>query len=616
MSILIFILFLPLNYKSEGMEVTRTFDLLSRYKELYPDKPDALAGKEKGIYAAYSANEYIENATLLSYGFMALGLTFGDKVAIISNNRPEWNFVDMGLAQAGMINIPIYPTISEEEYKYILNHAEPKLVIVSDKMLFQKLSKLTKEISSIQGIYSFNNIGEANNWNTILQLGRDNAKIYEERLNDLKKSITPDDIVTLIYTSGTTGFPKGVLLSHNNLVSNFKTTSKAHELNYNHRTLSFLPLCHIYERMMNYHYQYKGMSIYYAENMGTIANDIKEVKPDMFVTVPRLLERVYDKFIAAGKDLKGFKKTIYFWAVNLGLRYELHGENGWLYELKRKIADKLVYSKWRESLGGNLKLVVSGGAALQPRLARIFSAGKVLVIEGYGLTETSPVIAVNNPHKNEVMFGSVGPILEGVEVKIANDGEILCKGSNVMQGYYKAQELTKEVIDEEGWFHTGDVGELVDNYYLKITDRKKEIFKLSSGKYIAPQVIENRFKESIFIEQLMVIGENQKFASALISPNFYYLHNWCAEQHIRFRDNKELIKIPAVLECYQNEVNEMNKGLALHEQIKRFRLVPEEWSPQAGELSQTLKLKRKLVFEEYKGIIDEIYSVDKINGID
>jgi len=594
------------------MEVTRTFDLLELYRNKYI-KEDAFGAKEDGKWKTYSSADYIDYATFFSYGLLALGLKKGDKIATISNNRPEWNFADMGMSQAGIVHIPVYPTISKEDYNYILRHAEPKIIIVSDKLLLEKLRPVIAETGSILQVYTFNNIEGEKNWMKIVEKGKIQQEEYKDQLQQIKDSILPDEMVTLIYTSGTTGFPKGVMLSHNNLVTNFVATSYAHELGHKHRILSFLPLSHVYERMMNYHFQYKGMSIYYAENMGTIVDDLNEIKPHLFNSVPRLLERVYDKIIGKGKDLPYLQKQIFFWAVNLGLQFERERKNDAWYQLQLKVADKLVFSKWRKALGGNTTLVVSGGAALQPRLARIFWAAGVHVLEGYGLTETSPVIAVNNYTTKEIKFGTVGPVLDKVQVKIADDGEILCKGPNVMMGYYKEPELTREVIDEEGWLHTGDIGLLEEGKFLKITDRKKEIFKLSSGKYIAPQVIENKFKESFFIEQLMVVGENEKFASALVSPNFSFLHNWAAMHSVKFRDNIELIGNPKVIERFQREVNTLNKTLGQTEQVKRFRIVPEEWTPQTGELSPTLKLKRRFLYEKYEPLLEQIYAVSK-NG--
>ena len=588
--------------------MTRTFDLLNRLLENYPQKDDILAGKENKQWVKYSTKDYVELATMVSYGLLSLGLKKGDKVAMVSNNRPEWNFIDMGISQAGMVHVPIYPTIGVEEYEYILDDAKPKLIFVSDKGLYEKIKPIVDKAASIEGIYTINKVEGAKDWTEVKELGKKNADKYKDELVKIKESVKPEDMVTLIYTSGTTGNPKGVMLSHSNLMSNVIASSVVHPYGPESKSLSFLPLCHIYERMLNYHFQYKGVSIYYAENMGTIVNDLKDIKPKLFSTVPRLLETVYDKIIGKGKDLPYIKKQIFFWAVNLGMKFKLHGANSWFYKLRLKIADKLIFSKWREALGGNVGIIVSGGAALQPRLATIFWAAGIRVLEGYGLTETSPVIAVGDMVKDEIIFGAVGPLIKDVEVKIADDGEILCKGPNVMMGYYNKPELTKEVIDEDGWFHTGDIGMMVDNKYLKITDRKKEIFKLSNGKYIAPQVIENKFKESFFIQQLMVIGENEKFASALISPNFEFLHNWCSIHDVKYRDNKELVQIPEVVARYQKEVNVINKNLALHEQIKRFRMVYKEWTPGTGELSPTLKLKRNFIYKEYEHIIKEIFS--------
>ncbi len=588
--------------------VRRTFDLLENYKTEYPDKADVFACKQNGMWVTYNTRDYIEKSNLISYALLTLGFKAGDKIVTVSNNRPEWNFVDMGMSQIGVIHVPVYPTISTDDYTYIFHHAEPRMLIVSDKMLYEKLRPLTEKVASIESIYSFNQIEGVKNWTTLIELGKENAGKFIIMVEEIKSLIKPDDFFTLIYTSGTTGIPKGVMLSHNNIVSNFIETSKKHYLDSRHKALSFLPLCHIYERMLNYHFQYKGISIYYAENMGTILNNLKEIRPHIFITVPRLMERIYDGIIGKGKDLPYLKKVIFFWAVNLGIQFKHNHANGWVYHFKLNIADKLIFSKWREALGGNVQYIVSGGATLQTRLSRLFFAAKINVLEGYGLTETSPVIAVNDPAKNEIRTGTVGPVLEGVAVKIAADGEVLCKGPNIMLGYYKAPDLTAEVVDSDGWFHTGDVGVFEDGKYLKITDRKKEMFKLSNGKYVSPQVIESKFKESFFIDQLMVIGENEKFASALISPNFAFLHNWSFRHGINFRDNNELINNQIVIDRFQREVNKINATLGQAEVIKRFRLIAEEWSPLTGELSPTLKLKRKYICDKYRAIIDEIYA--------
>ncbi len=591
-----------------GVKVTRTFDILERYMQEFPRK-DALGGKKDGKWYTYSTEEYNEKSHQFALGIMALGLKKGDKIATVTPNCPEWNFADMAMSMTGVVHVPIYPTIGEDEYKYILKHAEVKMIIVGDKKLFKKIEPLVNLIDGLDLLYSFDEVEGAKNFTEILELGKSKQQELEAGLNKIKDSILPEDLATLIYTSGTTGVPKGVMLTHENLVSNFVTHSHMHHLGKEHHVISFLPLCHVYERSVNYHFQYKGMGVYYVSNMGQIVSAIKEIKPHMFNSVPRLLEKVYDGFVAKGKELSGIKKSLYFWAIDLAENFEYYKEYSAIMKFKIKMADKLIYSKWRAALGGNITYVVSGGAALQPRIARIFGMAGMPNIEGYGLTETSPVIAVNNPAKKEMKIGTVGSVLDNFEVKIADDGEILCKGPSVMKGYYKAPELTAEVIDENGWFHTGDIGVFLEGKYLKITDRKKEIFKLSGGKYIAPQMIENKLKSSNLIDQVMVIGANEKFASALISPNFPLIHDWAAENKIHFEDNKELIQKPEIIEKIKKEVAIVNKTLGSHEQINRIRLVCEEWTPATGELSPTLKLRRNAVAVKYQHLIDDIYSV-------
>jgi long-chain acyl-CoA synthetase len=591
-----------------GTKVTRTFDILERYMKKFPRK-DALGGKKSGEWYTYSTEEYNEKSHQFALGIMAMGFKKGDKIATVTPNCPEWNFADMGMSMTGVVHVPIYPTIGEDEYKYILKHAEVKMIIVGDAKLFKKIQPLVNLIDGLDLLYSFDEVEGAKNFKEIMELGESKKAELEGELEALKNTIQPKDLATLIYTSGTTGVPKGVMLTQENLVANFVTHSKMHELGKDHHVISFLPLCHVYERSVNYHFQYKGMGVYYVSNMGQIVNAIKEIKPHMFNSVPRLLEKVYDGFVAKGKELSGIKKSLYFWAIDLAGNFEYYKEYSPVMKLKIKIADKLIYSKWRAALGGNITYVVSGGAALQPRIARVFGMAGMPNIEGYGLTETSPVIAVNNPVKKEMKIGTVGSVLDNYEVKIAEDGEILCKGPSVMKGYYKAPELTAEVIDENGWFHTGDIGVILEEKYLKITDRKKEIFKLSGGKYIAPQMIENKLKSSNLIDQVMVIGANEKFASALISPNFPLIHDWAAEHKIHFEDNKELIKKPEIAEKIKKEVAIVNKTLGSHEQINRIRLVCEEWTPASGELSPTLKLRRNMVAVKYQHLIDDIYSV-------
>ncbi len=586
------------------MEPTRLFDLLDRQLALFP-KPDALACKENGQWKTYSTRQFKEYADNLSYGLLAYGLKRGDRVGLISNNRPEWNFIDQGTLQAGIISVPVYPTISLNDLKYILQHSEVKMVFVSSQELYEKVNSISHELKDYKGTFTFDKVTDAPHWSTVTEAGRKNP--VPDEIKKIRDSIKPDDLATLIYTSGTTGFPKGVMLSHHNILSNCKATEKLCPFDKSWRALSFLPLNHIYERMLSYVYMYYGISVYYAESLETIGDNLKEVCPMIFVTVPRLLEKVYDKIVSKGSELKGIKKALFFWSLNLGLRYELHGANGAWYEFQLKIANALVFKKWREALGGNIVAIASGGAALQPRLARVFHSARIPVLEGYGLTETSPVIAVNNFQPDCIKFGTVGTVIDDVEVKIAEDDEILCKGPNVMLGYYKDEEQTRQVIDAEGWFHTGDIGEFVEGRFLKITDRKKEIFKTSGGKYIVPQMIENRLKESRFIEQVMVIGENRKFASALIVPAFAFIKDWAIRKGISFSTNEEICQSKEVKSRIKEEVELVNNSLAQFETIKKFELLPRELSIEKGELTPKLSMKRKIILENFKEAVDRIY---------
>ncbi|MEW6468414.1 MAG: long-chain fatty acid--CoA ligase [Bacteroidota bacterium] len=583
---------------------TRVFDLLPRLKEKF-NKPDALAAKEGGKWITYSTQDFIDNVNLLSYGLLAAGIQKGDKIAIIANNRPEWHFADYATQQIAAVTVPIYPTISENDLKFILSDAEVKLIFVSSKDLYDKVKPIADTVPAVKFIYTFNPIPGAKHWSELKELGGRN--IRENELNGLKASVKTDDLLTILYTSGTTGTPKGVMLSHKNLLSNSLASQYLAPFESSWRALSFLPLNHVYERMLNTLYIYLGVSIYFAESLETIGDNLKEVQPQIFATVPRLLEKVYDKIVAKGDTLTGIKRKLFFWALNLGLRYEVNGANGWWYETQLKLANKLVFSKWREALGGKVVAVCSGGAALQPRLARVFNAAKITVLEGYGLTETSPVISVNNFEPDSIRFGTVGPVLKNVEVKIAEDGEILMKGPSLMLGYYKRDDATAEVIDKDGWFHTGDIGEFVEGRFLKITDRKKEIFKTSGGKYIAPLVIENKLKESPFIEQALVIGEGQKFASALIVPAFAYLREWCSRKGIPYTTNEEMIKKKEVIDRITAEVEKTNAVLAQYEKIKIPQLLPREWSIEKGEMTPKLSLKRKVILEANKHLIDKIY---------
>jgi long-chain acyl-CoA synthetase len=588
-------------------EVTRIFDLLPHYVRNFKPKPDVLAGKENGNWIRYSIEEYIETANLISYGLIALGVGKGDKIATIANNRPEWNFVDMGVLQIGAIHVPIYPTISESDYNYILNNAGVKYLFISGKDIYRKIEHIVPSISTLQGVYAFSETENVHGFDELLKLGRENP--CPEKVIEIKALVLPDDLATLIYTSGTTGNPKGVMLSHNNLISNFKAVAHIPPIGEEGKALSYLPLCHVYERIIVYLYQYCGISVYYAESFATIADNMREMKPDILSTVPRLLEKIYDKIINSGRKLKGIKKIIFFRAVKLGLRYELNGANGWWYETKLKLARKLVFSKWQAALGDNLKVIVSGGAALQPRLERVFWAAGIPVLEGYGLTETSPIIAVCSFEENGMKFGTVGPVVKDVIVEIAGDGEILVKGPNVMLGYYHNQELTGEVIDNNGWFHTGDLGNIEPQGQLRITGRKKEIFKTSFGKYISPEHIENKFKESGFIDAIMVVGENQKYAGALIVPDFQHLRGWCGVKEIPYTTDAEMIALPRLRKRFQKEISKYNKFFGATEQIRAFDLVDKEWTVDSGELTPSLKLKRKVICEKYKPVIDKIFNV-------
>ena len=589
------------------MIVEKTFDLLDRYKNLFDQKEDALCAKQNGIWEKYSSGDYIDYSYNFSYGLLELGLKKGDKIITVTNNRPEWNFADMGMAMIGIIHVPVFTSLNTADYQYIINHSEAKMLIVSDKKLWNTISPAITASDQSLLVYSFDEIEGVKNWKEIVESGKKNCENHKLTVESIKSSVQPDDFASLIYTSGTTGKAKGVILTHRNMVSNFLAATDVFKLKPENKYLSILPLCHVGGRMGNYQTQYSGTSIYYAENMGTIAANMAEIKPDGFDAVPRVIEKFYSVIISKGNKLSGMKKKIFFWAVNLGLKYKPFGENGWFYERKLKLADKLIFSKWREALGENVKIVGCGGASLQSRLERIFWAAGIKIINMYGLTETSPIITINRTEKGMVKLGSVGMTIEGVEVKIADDGEILCKGPNVTPGYYKDPELTRAAFDDEGWFHTGDIGHIEDGKFLMVTDRKKEIFKLSNGKFIAPQVIENIFKESPVIDQIMVIGEHEKFASALISPNFRYFDDWKTSNKISFSNNEELILHNEVLSFIFSEIEKLNKKLSPPEKISRFRLVKDEWTPLTGELSPTLKLKRQFILDKYKALVTQIY---------
>ena len=586
---------------------TRLFDF--PYYQLDKYNLDfAFATKYDGEWIKVSTKEYIKQANEVSRGGLKLGLNKNDKVALISsNNRTEWNVCDIGLMQIGVQTVPIYPTISAEDYEYILNHSEAKYVLVSDVEVYEKVKAIQANVPSLKGVYSFDKIDGCANWSEIKDLGKDESN--QNEVEALMESVSPNDLATIIYTSGTTGRPKGVMLSHNNIVSDVLSSAPRVPLRPGESVaLSFLPVCHIFERMILYLYQYFGISVYFAESIEKISDNLKEVKPHVITAVPRLLEKVYDKIYAKGADLTGIKKKLFFWAIDIGLKYEPKGANGAWYEFKLKIARKLIFSKWKEGLGGNIKLMVSGSAALQTRLTRVFTAAGIPVFEGYGLTETSPVISVNSFNDDAFKIGTVGKLINCVEVKIAEDGEILCKGPNVMMGYYKDEEKTNEVL-KDGYFHTGDIGELDANGFLKITDRKKEMFKTSGGKYIAPQVLENAFKQSRFIEQIMVIGEGQKMPAALIQPNFEFIKDWASRKNITLGASEaDIATNKEVIDRIEQEVNETNEKFGNWEKIKRFELTPDMWSIDAGHLTPTMKLKRKIILAKYQDLFDKIYN--------
>ncbi|MBV6485249.1 MAG: Long-chain-fatty-acid--CoA ligase FadD15 [Flavobacteriales bacterium] len=570
------------------------------YPLQFQPKSDAFTQKENGKWVSLSSKELVEKAILLSKGLLELGVKKGDRIAMISNNRIEWHLTDLAIQQIGAVNVPIYSNINPEDYDYILNDCGAKLVFLSDEEILGKILSIKANVPSLEKIYTFNKISGQNHYSELLNTSS------SENIEQHKNQVQGDDLATLIYTSGTTGKPKGVMLTHKNFISNVLASEPRLPIAKEQKALSFLPLCHVFERMLDYLYIYKSVSIYYAESMDTIADNLKEVKPQLFATVPRLLEKVYDKIVTKGTELTGIKKKLFFWALELGLQFDPNENKGFWYNFQLKLANKLIFSKWREALGSNVIAIVSGGAALQPRLARVFSAAQIPVLEGYGLTETSPVIGVNCLLPGGRMIGTIGKPLENLDVKLAEDGEIIVKGPSIMKGYYNKPELTKEVIDENGYFHTGDIGQFV-NGFLKITDRKKEMFKTSGGKYIAPQVMENKFKESRFIEQLMVIGEGERFPSAIIQPDFLFLEEWCKRKNITYSNFTDLIKNQTVINRIQEEVDELNQGFPNYEQIKKFELVDTQWGIPTGELTPTLKLKRKFILTKYQHLVDKIY---------
>lgn len=586
------------------MEVTRLFDLLEYRKTTNPDRP-VFAAKREGKWEEFTIDDYIEMSTNISYGLLAMGLQPGEKVALISSNRPEWNFLDMGVQQMGGILVPIYPTISEDDYKYILSNAAVKFIFLEGPELLRKIRNILPELPNVQKIYTFKKRDEqTSDFAELVDLGKANP--VPERLQGIRNSIKSKDMVTMIYTSGTTGMPKGVMLSHENIIFNFMGVRETPKP-YFSRTMSFLPLCHVYERMMNYFYQFAGYETFYAENMGKVADNIAEVKPHLMCSVPRFLEKIYDKIYRKGEKMKGIKKKLFYWTLDLATEYDLDNRS-LCYKLKWRIANRLTYRKLMENFGGCLEMIVSGGAGIQPRLASFFTCIGMSIYEGYGLTETSPVIAVSSSAKNGRKIGTAGPPLPGVEVRIDPETkEILCRGKNVMLGYYQAPELTKEVIDADGWFHTSDTGELLPTGQLRITGRTKTMFKTSMGKFVNPEVIEEKFKESPFILEMMVVGEGQKFAAALITPDFDFLRDWQRRHGIHCETREEMIADKQTLERYKRVMAKYNQFFGETEQVKKFKLLSETWSEANGLITPTLKIKRKKVMERYAQEIENLF---------
>lgn len=588
------------------IQAQRLFDTVYYQNEKYPNDK-MFVTKVNGQWIPKSNQTFIDEAMIVSRGLIAFGVNKGDNVALVSNNRYEWNVMDIAIQQVGAIVVPLYPNISENDYKYILNDASIKLIVVGNAELSQKIQNIRGEVPSLQHLFSFDSVEGVTNWTSIHERSNETEiDAVKERMNLVKSH----DLATIIYTSGTTGNPKGVMLSHHNILSNVDGCQEPIPADNTSRVLTFLPVCHIYERMLHYLYIYLGCSIHFAESMDTIGDNIREVKPHVFTAVPRLIEKVFDRIMAKGDELSGFKRKLFFWAVELAEAYDLQGKGLW-YKLKLAIARKLIFSKWQEALGGEVKAIASGSAALQPRLARIFLAAKIPILEGYGLTETSPVVSVNCFSKG-IKIGTVGPLIDDVTVRIAEDGEILVKGPNVMMGYYNLPEVTAEAIDSEGWFHTGDIGIFEEGKFLKITDRKKEIFKTSGGKYIVPQAMENKFKESRFIEQIMVIGEGEKFPAAFIVPSFAFIKEWAHRKNIDLGDasNHSIARDVHVMGRIQQEIDKFNLGFGNWEQIKRFALLEKEFSVEGEELTPTLKLKRKKILSKYQAQYESIYKED------
>ncbi len=588
--------------------VKRIFDIF----DLFERNQDTigkmfLSEKKNKEWIKYTTEDYKKLSYSLASAFIELGIKKDDKIATVTNNRPQWNFVDMAITMIGAVHVTVYPTIGDEEFEYIFNHSEAKIVFISSKVIYNRISKIADKVKSIKHLYSFDEFEEAENWQKLVELGDKKLSKNEKEIEKRKAEVQEDDTATLIYTSGTTGTPKGVMLSHKNILSNAIASTFRIPIDYNHKVLSFLPLSHVFEHMTNYIYQLKGISIYYAEGVAKVADNIHELQVDGFITVPRLLEAIFEKIVSKAKKLSPVKRKMFDYSLKIAEQYHPYQKMNPIFKAKYDLVNKLVFSQWRKALSPKVRFLGCGGSALSPRLSHIFWAAGFRVFEGYGLTETSPILAVNYDEKGKVKIGTVGTIMDNVKIKIAEDGEILAKGPNIMKGYYKSPEKTAEVFTEDGWFKTGDIGIVDEEGFLKITDRKKEIFKLSSGKYIAPQVIENKLKESFLIKQAVVVGENQKYPGALISPNFEFFEDWAKEENIDVKDTKQIVNLPKVKDAINKEIQNINKKLGEHEKIRKFQVLCNEFSIKSGELSNTLKLKRKVISEKYNDFIEKLY---------
>jgi long-chain acyl-CoA synthetase len=588
---------------------SRVFDLLPYQLEHFPQHA-AFAQKSGGEWKTFSTTESVDIIAALACGLHMAGVGKGDRVAnVTETNRPEWYFIDSAVMSLGAVDLPIYPNISFEEFEFILSDSEAKLIFVSGDRLYHLLAPLLTKLPALQHLYTYDPVAGAEQWTQLTAAGREGVvdQDHKRLLDKIKANVSSADLATLIYTSGTTGAPKGVMLSHSNLMTNCFAVATLIQGASPKRALSFLPLCHIYERTLVNVYVYLGTSVFFAQNLTSVGDDLREVRPEVFATVPRLLEKIYEKIVTSGSQLRGPKRSFYFWALQLAAQFEPGAPINWVRRLQRMVADRLIYSRWRKALGGRIRAIVCGSAALQPRLARVFWAARIPIYEGYGPTEASPVISANYPGQGHYKIGTVGPVIPGGEVKIAADGEILYRGPNVMKGYYRRPELSSEVLDGEGWLHTGDVGTF-DGIFLKITDRKKEIFKTSGGKYIAPQQIENRMRESKFIAQIMVVGENRKFPASLIVPAFQIVADYFKQEGVELRSNREMVADRRVHALIESEIQRLNEHFGHYAQIKKFALLPEEWSLAGGELTPTLKLKRRQIVQKYTAQIESLYA--------